>query len=143
MASRLVDPSDYDRIYKVLTEAHEDLLSHGGKPITKAMSAEKVADFIVGSDNSYILDEQYLVCYQVGTPWFSEDKVLGELLVIRLGNGGSFSKVTDFFKEEAKRHGCQWVMVGTLLSPNDAALSRSYGARGFTQSLVQLVMEID
>lgn len=141
MASRSVKPEDYGPIHLAFTRGVHDLQGH--KPFSKAMDPSKAAFHLVfDHPHSYIIDETFLVCYQIGTPWFSNERMLGEMSVLRLGAGGSFSKVTDFLKAEAKRHSCKWVLTGTLLSNCDELLSRLYTMKGFSPTLRQLAMEV-
>lgn len=144
MASRLVNDKDYSTILAALQDGVAELISSGTKPIAKAMDPAKAAAYLVQyNEHSYIVDETYLVCYQLGVPWFSEDLCLGEMTVARLTTqGGKFSAVTDFLKAEAERHGCKWVIAGTLLSSQDGLLSKLYERRGFSPSLRQLTLEV-
>ena len=141
MASRSVEHKDF----KVILDAFTDGVSalNGLKPFSKAMDPAKAAYYLVFEhSHSYIVDETFLVCYQIGTPWFSSDPMLGEMTVLRLAVGGRFSAVTDFLKAEAKRHSCKWVLTGTLLSSCDEVLSRLYTMKGFSPTLRQLPMEV-
>lgn len=143
MASRSVKEGDFSVILETMQLAVDDLKLTSLKPTAKAMDARKATVHLVyNNEHSYIVDECFLVCYQIGTPWFSEDLVLGEMTVLRLASGGSFTAVADFLKAEASRHSCKWVLVGTLLSNCDELLSRLYRRYGFSKSLVQLAMEV-
>lgn len=141
MASRSVKPSDYDAIEAAFVDGV--LALDGLKPFCRAMDPHKAAHYLAHEhEHSYIVDETFLVCYQIGTPWFSNEQMLGEMSVLRLAAGGSFSMVTDFLKAEAKRHSCKWVLTGTLLSNCDELLSRLYTMKGFSPTLRQLAMEV-
>lgn len=141
MASRSVNDKDIHAIERAFMDGVHAL--SGLKPFSKAMDPFRAAYYLVFEhDNSYIVDETFLVCYQIGTPWFSNEQMLGEMTVLRLAPGGSFSAVTDFLKAEAKRHSCKWVLTGTLLSNCDEVLSRLYTMKGFSPTLRQLAMEV-
>lgn len=93
-------------------------------------------------EHAYIVNEQYLVVYAIGTPWYADDTFLEELLVLHLGNGGSFKTVTDFLEAAAAQAGATLVISGTALASSDRALARLYAAQGFSQEALTLTKEI-
>lgn len=142
--ARLVNEEDYSLIFKAVNSATEELVEAGTKPLANTMDPEVAVDFLIYSNtHSYILDETFLVAYTIGEPWFSKDKFLGELMVIRVaGLTGSLKDVKSFLQSEAERHSCKWIAVGTLLSPREEALSALYTRSGYSKSLIQLVKEV-
>lgn len=90
----------------------------------------------------YIVDEAYLVAYQIDTPWYAKDDVLilEEVIVLRLADG-DFSKVPAFLKRKGKEAGAALVSVGTALARNDVALASMYQRFGFRSGDITLTLE--
>lgn len=84
----------------------------------------------------------YLVAYLVDKPWYSNERVLCEMLVLRMCPTGTLRDVIEFFEREAKVLDCNRIVTGTLLATNDQALVRLYQRQGFTLSACQLSKEI-
>lgn len=83
----------------------------------------------------------FLVAYGVSTPWYSSRQILHELLVVRVGPGGTLHGVAQFLRRKAREAGAYTVAVGTAFAKSDRALSRLYQAEGFKPEAVLLTRE--
>ena len=73
----------------------------------------------------------YLLVYDFGASWCSEENILYELLLRRVMPGGSFPELTSGMHDLAKEHGCVGIMTGNgVLRPG---LERQYLRRGFSK----------
>lgn len=118
-----------------------DLVISDRYPEAKDYNPDKAWEFIktYGTINKI---DGYIVAYLVDTPWFSNEAVLIELLVLRIEPKGKFSQVTEFFESEAKRLGCKRVSTGTLLAVDNESLANLYIRRGFHVNAWQLCKEV-
>ena len=92
-----------------------------------------VVDNIVGGAyTSAVLDDSYLLIYNVGSPWYSTSSVLSEEMVLRLRPGSHFSVVTDYLDDLAEHYDCDLILVGGALSRSSRAITRLYQRQGFT-----------
>ena len=82
--------------------------------------------------------EGYLVFFALSTPWYSDELILSELLIVRVGPGGTLRDVARFLMDRAAVHGAAIVAVGTAYAKSDRALARLYEAQGFTVEAVML-----
>jgi hypothetical protein len=83
-----------------------------------------------------------LVCYQMGSPWYTDETILQECLCLRLRPGGSFADVPVWLEQEARAKGCIAVTAGTALSTGSKALSGYYEAAGFSVQSHELYKEL-
>jgi len=81
---------------------------------------------------SVVLDDSYLLIYNVGSPWYSTSSVLVEEMVLRLQPGSHFSVVTDYLDDLAEHYDCDLILVGGALSRSSRAITRLYQRQGFT-----------
>jgi hypothetical protein len=85
--------------------------------------------------HSIVVEETYLVLFATVRPWFTDQIIIDEKLIFRLHDGkGKFSDVIDALDAIAKEEDAAGIMVGTGLTPNDAAMSRLYKREGFEPS---------
>lgn len=91
----------------------------------KACSA--VGDFI-GQGKAYVIDG-YLVMIDVIQPWYSNDSVLQEWLVLKLYDGGSVDSVPPALLAIAKERGCK--SVATADSSPISIVADAYTRAGF------------
>lgn len=129
MSVREVNLSDYPTIYLLL----DSMVTQGNTLVARIGDAETAARAIAsGAVDARVIDEQYLVVFNVGRPWYSDRLVLEELMVLRLRPGTApFSKVTDFLERMAGSVGAELIMVGGALSDRPNALRRAYRQQGF------------
>lgn len=91
-----------------------------------------VDQIISGNVPSVILDEAYLLVYNIGSPWYTQELILVEEMVLRIGKGSHFSVVTDYLADLAEEHGCRVQLVGGALARSSRAITRLYQRQGFT-----------
>jgi hypothetical protein len=85
--------------------------------------------------HAMVVEETYLVLFATVRPWFTDQIIIDEKLIFRLHDGkGKFSDVIDALDAIAKEENAAGIMVGTGLTPNDAAMSRLYKREGFEPS---------
>jgi len=137
---QLGDQSDYERaIEATLTK----LLRKSDKQWLRLVEPNGTFIRLFYADHCYVVEESFLVYYEVGVPWYATDRVLSEQLVLRLRPGADFDCVPRFLEQEALRHGCRLVIAGTAFAVSDGALTRMYGRRGFRPEATTLVKETD
>lgn len=100
----------------------------------------KAYNYLTTIEGVYIVGG-YLVVYEVGTPWYSNASILSELLIVRVGRGGTIKGVAQFLRKRAKALGADFIAVGTAFAKSDPALSRLYQAQGFTPEAITLTSE--
>lgn len=99
---------------------------------------------IYESDNAYIVDDAFLVVFDVITPWYAKDVTfLEEVIILRLVPGGDFKNVASFLERKREEAGAKLVCVGTALARTDAALASVYHKLGFRTETVVLVKDPD
>lgn len=111
-----------------------------GKAMHKIVCPDTAYHHLRASDNVWFVGG-YLVYFEVGTPWYSDRQILSELLIVRVGPGGTLRGVALFLREQARAAGAALVAVGTTFSRSDRALARLYQAEGFTPEAITLTME--
>ncbi len=130
-----------DDDWEIVATALDDLKTTSGRKVMhKHLNPAKAFRQMRASGNVWFVDG-YLVYYGVTAPWYSDVTILHELLVVRVGQGGTLRGVTQFLQHRANITGAQIVAVGTALSRSDRALSRLYQAEGFTPEAITLTME--
>lgn len=140
MASRRVIPEDYEKIALVVIQTIDLVESTVDKAISSRLSAERVMSHIIQSENSWIVDETFLVVYSVVTPWYSPLEIsdLREELVLRLQPGLDFSCVPVFLAQRHDVEGVSLTAVGTALASSDDALASKYEQHGFRREAILL-----
>lgn len=81
--------------------------------------------------SSLVIDDAYLLVYDIATPWYSFKEVLNELLVLRIGKGSSFNAVVDTLDDLAYEHDVSLTLVGGAFTRAPKALSRLYSRHGY------------
>ena len=92
--------------------------------------------------NAFVVNGRWFIVYDVGTPWFSDKRVLQEVMVLRIAPGGRFSEVTDFLEAEAKAWQCEAIMAGTFFSTNDRLCSALYQRQGLEQAAIAMIRRV-
>jgi hypothetical protein len=101
-------------------------------PVVKLAEATHAVDMIVdGIVDSVIIDDAYLLVYEVATPWHSNKQVVHELMVLRLRAGSNFNAVCDTLDDIAEGSQAAAILVGGALTRSPEALVRLYKARGY------------
>lgn len=126
---RQPDRMDSRRIREAL---EANLVSVREAPVAVLVDIDKAVEVIVNNVvDAVIVDEAYLVVYEIGIPWYSDKEVLLELLVLRIGEGSSFTAVTDTLDDLAYENDVVYTFVGSAFARSPRALSRLYSRQGF------------
>lgn len=100
--------------------------------VVKGTYPEVVVERIVTHKlKSVIVDEAYLIVYDIGCTWYSDRLFLQEQMVLRLGPGSSFAAVCLTLEELRKQYGCEDILVGGALAFSHRGLTRLYQREGF------------
>lgn len=127
---RKPDETDTSRICCQLKVARDRV---DGTEITRDTDLEYITAQIVDHEvDSVIVDNAFLVVYDIGEPWYVQKTVLRELMVLRIGEGSSFNAVCDLLDDIAEFYECTDILVGTALAKYPRALVRKYQARGYS-----------
>lgn len=132
---------NYELMKQHITDAVDELIKSGAKPEATAIDIEKAMEFMYNHSELHQVGP-YIISYVVDTPWFSNDPVLVELLVLRVGEGGSFKQVIDFFEQRARHHGCPRICTGTMLAIKDSSLAALYARHGFHMGAMAMTKEL-
>lgn len=130
-----------------LTAAKAAVFAHGvrnsdhvfGKnPRTAQITWDRV---MAGTLQAAIIGDGYLLVYDVGPTWCTEESLLYELLLIRALPGGTFLEALAGMDELARHHGCLGIHTGNgVLRPG---LRRLYERSGFGILSESYYKEID
>lgn len=119
-------------------KAHD--LRHTGHPIQFPNSTKLVVERIMQGVLRAAYIEGFLLVYDVGPTWCTEQDILYELLLIRVTADGDFDAYIAGLRELAKRNACFGIMTGNgVLRPG---LRRQYLRRGFQQFNETYFMEV-
>lgn len=87
------------------------------------------------------LCDGYLLVYDVGPTWCTEESLLYELLLVRALPGGTFQDAIAGMHDLAKHHGCYGIHVGNgVLRPG---LRKLYERAGFGKLSEAYYLEVD
>jgi len=143
MTYRKITEEDCVILYPIIDSAIRKHKLRGGKGWFKYLDLDAVMQGLYVNE-TYIVDDTYLVSYLVGTPWYADDSItyLEEKLVLRISDeGSSFSVVPAFLEDRRQAHGAVLVGVGTAFALSDRAMSKVYNNHGFHQEAVSLIKE--
>lgn len=102
------------------------------RAVDTALVAERIRN---GSVRHLLIDETYVLVYDVGSPWYSREVMIEEMLVVRLATGtGTIDGVVSVLVALAAVHGAQGIAAGNSLARYPRALERLYTRRGFQAS---------
>lgn len=138
-SSRKLEPRDYNLVSKLVIEIVSKLVRSNTKPWFKYLDAKCVIDFLFSHESTYIIDEAYLVAYDLDVPWYTNEMFLHELVVLRLKRGSSFDKVTDFLEGKKREANAAITFAGTMLAEDDVKVASLYISQGFVQSAIGLM----
>jgi hypothetical protein len=129
---RLVEPaSSYSfQITKRALAALRDLKNSGKKVPAGLIEPHRALAYLLTHPNACVINKRFFVVWQEGQPWFSGESILQEVMVLRIGPGGSLGEVVEFLHDTAKHLGCSAVMAGTFFSINDELCSALYRRAG-------------
>lgn len=113
----------------------------GHKAIHKRLDLDATLTSIFQFEHAYIVDGAYLVIFEVGVPWFSNELVLSEKLVVQLSSASAFNVVTEFLEQMMVEAGASWIEAGTALALHDQALASQYIKQGFKVEALALTKD--
>lgn len=141
VASRKLEAEDAQWIVTAAKRSLDKVMARSDKLWVKHIDFNKVIEYIADAEDAYIVEDKFLVIYDLVTPWYTNSLWLAERLVLALDTGGNFTDVTDFLEERARAEGAVLVGVGTALAISDRALARCYSQRGYSGELLSLFKE--
>jgi hypothetical protein len=145
MSARKITRADYFLIRTAMeTRLRRMWKWRPAKAFLKFINVDTVMSGLYADDvNAYIVEETYLVVYDIVSPWYnSEITLLEEMLVVRLVPGSDFSCVPAFLERVATEAGATLVCAGTALARIDAALASVYHKHGFQTETHLLIKEL-
>jgi len=128
-----------EELWKILRDVSTQ---ETGKVIDDLVDPSAAINFYDNCSPITMMVDGYLVMCAVDRPWFSYEKVVQELLVVRVETGGTLKSVAQFLRAVADEVGASKIYVGTAFSRSDRALARMYEAEGFTSEAITLTKEI-
>lgn len=81
-------------------------------------------------DDAYIVDSSFLLLVESITPWFADDKILQEVLVLRLRYGGRLASVISAIEDIAYSRGDDKILLSD--SSVGLSLSKFYKRKGYS-----------
>ncbi|WNV48166.1 hypothetical protein Ql52_gp030 [Caulobacter phage Quill_5.2] len=132
-SARKLRDSDYWLVRQVVDERREYLQNSKRKSWYKYLDTDACMSFIYACENAYVVDDAFLVVYEITNPAYAQKHILfvEEVMVLRLVPGSSFDAVTAFFDEVRERVGAVGIFAGTALAKSDRALARLYSRAGY------------
>lgn len=141
VASRKLEAKDAQWVVNAARQSLDKVMARSDKLWVKYIDFNKVIEYIADAEDAYIVEDKFLVIYELLTPWYADSLWLAERLVLALDTGGNFTDVTDFLEERARAEGAVLIGVGTALAISDRALARCYTKRGYSGELLSLFKE--
>lgn len=141
LSARRITYRDYDTIRAALTSMVANMQQRGTKLIHSILDVDEAMEALYTFD-SFIVEDSFLVVYDVGNPWYSTDLILNELLVLRLNDKADFSVVPAFLEQQALEAGCRIIAAGTALARHDRSLEYLYSSHGFKTEAFTLTKEL-
>lgn len=140
-ARKVASEADWRIVWETLVHLQALNEDAATKVLHKHLDAGEAFAFLEAQAEVWLVDG-YLVCFRFAPPWFSSTDFLQELLIVRVGDGGTLTGVADFLRSQARAAGAAGVILGTALAPSDPALSRLYQAEGFSPQATMLIQEL-
>jgi hypothetical protein len=141
-SARKIGPADFGLIQSALTSLVSGLRDNRSKAIFQILDVPAAMRSLRDFDHAYIVEDAFLVVYELTVPWYSDALLLQELLILRLLPGPDFAIVPEFLVQAAQTAGARLVVAGTALATSDRALSRLYRSSGFSEAALTLTKEI-
>jgi hypothetical protein len=142
-SERKLTRSDQLLIHRILIDMVDKLQRSGRKTMFQYLDVTSAMQWLFGCDHAYIVNDAYLVVYDIGEPEYMTPgtKVLAERLVLKLAVSGDFRVVPAFLQRKAREAGCKLVIAGTALAKSDAALASLYQRSGFNTECITITKE--
>lgn len=84
---------------------------------------------------SFVVNETYLLVYDVSEPWYTRKRIVEEMLVVKVYDGpGKFDDVLTVLESIRTAHGAVGIAAGNSLARYPRALERMYTRRGYQPS---------
>lgn len=141
-SARKVHPNDYSLIQARIAALIKTSQQRGRKAIHGDLDERRALRWIFDNDNAYIVDESYLVLYEVFVPPYSLNPVLSEQFVLSLDGPSSLESVVEFLEHAARATKARMIYVGTALALSDRALAAQYEKHGFRREGTLLTKEL-
>ena len=139
---------EYIRAMDEAEDRIRELLANPDKAWFKAADPEVAIDYLwatLRGETPHNIDliGNYLVLWAVCVPWWSDQKLLQESMVLRVGppEADGMDRVIQFLEAKAQELCCAGLGTGTALSLNDRALTRLYERHGFVVESTNLYKE--
>lgn len=114
--------------YPVIARAFADYRPPG--VINPKLNLHKAMQYLAANRADSYIGHGYLLMVSSFSPWYSDDRVLQEELILSLGAGGhKLPRVIRFIQELAKQRGADYIMAGN--SSQDPRLSCLYKRHDF------------
>jgi hypothetical protein len=134
MSYRLANPDDDEPIIAALRKLQAYASTYG---FTQQVDFHKAVSSVLSASESgdaYIVDG-YLVLVDVLLPWYSDERVLQEWLVLKVYDGGSVSSIPAAVRSIAAERGCGVIITADSSPVNIVAKAyREAGFHPLTQS---------
>jgi hypothetical protein len=129
--SRLRKPNAFDAS-RICCQLKKAIASAADREVVRNLDTkELVYRITTGQTSALILDEAYLLVYTVGSPWYADRIMVAEQLLLRIGEGSSFSSIVDLLDDLAQEHNADCILLGGALAKNPRALARMYKRYGY------------
>lgn len=130
---RQLEPRDVEPLARCVAEVSAQRQACAAKPWFKFINPDVVLTRLLTNPLVWIINETYLVSLEVGSPWYTDKRLVEEQLVVKLypEGPGSFAEVTEFLKAVPEWVGAEGTGVGTALTEYDAPLVQKYTEAGF------------
>lgn len=140
--ARPLTPEDFLRASEVVHRRLGHYRRVTGRSWLNAVDPAVVVRRIVTGEVETRMLGGILVCFQIGSPWYTDQLVLQECMCLRIAPCGDFHDVPLFLEAEARARGCAGVGVATALASGQKALIRHYEAAGFSVQAHELYKEL-
>lgn len=141
--ARKLAQGDYLLLKTVLEKHHKKLVRSKRKLWFKYINVDKCLRFFYQCEHAYIVDDTYLVIYDIINPFYADEGItyIQEVIVLRLVAGADFSAVTTFLERSRVEAGAVAIGAGTALARNDRALASLYQQEGYEVCTLLLMKE--
>lgn len=114
------------RLQKARTEA---------KIVSQLVNVDHAVNAMMSGEVEHVvINDELLLAYSVGSPWYSDNLVVQELLVLRLYDGPTgLEAVADTLERIKQNTNAAMTIVGGAFSDKPAVLARAYRRLGFTE----------
>lgn len=118
-----------------------------GKP-WPSVDIEELFDVVLAQSQwdpefyAVVIDESFLLVCQTALAWFSNDRYMQELLLLRFSDGGDVNAPLMYLESLARATDSRWIEFGTELSANDEAVASLLTRNGYSRFGINLIKEV-